>query len=458
MSCLQVDLDLVRRYNVPGPRYTSYPPATKFIDELSWSALADELIANNKESTRDLSLYFHLPFCQSLCWYCGCNTVITTDRTQSARYLDYLEKQLRQMSAILNPARRVVQLHFGGGTPTFLSPDEILRLGEMIHRYFRFRPHAEASVEIDPRRLTHQHLMALRKIGFNRVSLGVQDFNPEVQLAIHRIQPFDMTQRAIHWSRELGFQSVNIDLIYGLPHQTTATFRKTLDQVIDLDPERIALFSYAHVPWLKPAQKILEKTLPSAETKLAILKMAVEKLTAENRFTYIGMDHFALPTDELARAQRARKLHRNFQGYSTHAGADIYAFGVSGISQTANAYWQNEKDLPAFYRLLDESRAPISKGYLLTEDDKIRRETIMRLMCDLALNFHDIEERCGIRFCEYFVRELDSLVPLANDGLIRFTAFGLEVTPVGRLLIRNIASRFDAYYSAGEHKQFSKTI
>ena len=457
MSCLQVDLELVRRYNVPGPRYTSYPPATKFADGFEWSTLAGELIENNK-TTRDISLYFHIPFCQSLCWYCGCNTVITKDRRLSSVYLDYLEKQIRQMAAVINPARRVVQLHFGGGTPTFLSPGEIIRLGEIIHRHFRLKPNAEASVEIDPRHLTREHLLALRKVGFNRVSLGVQDFNPQVQLAIHRIQPYDLTSRVIHWTREFGFESVNVDLIYGLPHQTTATFRKTLDEVIALEPGRIALFSYAHVPWLKPAQRTLEKALPTADAKLAILKMAVEKLTADNRYTYIGMDHFARPTDELARAQAQRKLHRNFQGYSTHAGADIYAFGISGISQTTNAYWQNQKDLPEFYRLLDQNRAPISRGYLLTDDDKIRRETIMRLMCDLALNFSDIETRCGINFCNYFIRELDSLLPLADDGLIRFTTFGIEVTPVGRLLIRNIASHFDAYYSADEQKRFSKTI
>ena len=457
MSCLHVDLDLIRKYNVPGPRYTSYPPATKFQEKFDWSTLAGELIENN-QSSRDLSLYFHVPFCPSLCWYCGCNTVITTDHRQSTTYLDYLEKQIRQMGAIINPSRPVVQLHFGGGTPTFLSPDELLRLGEMIHTHFRVRPTAEAGVEIDPRRLTREHLVALRRIGFNRLSLGVQDFNPKVQVAIHRIQPLELTRRVIKWGRELGFESLNIDLIYGLPHQNPATFEATLNEVIDLNPDRIALFSYAHVPWLKPAQKILEQTLPSADTKLAILKMAVEKLTTGDRYTYIGMDHFARPSDELARAQAARRLHRNFQGYSTHAGADIYAFGLSGISQIENAYWQNEKDLPEFYGLLDQGRAPVSRAYIVTEDDKIRRETIMRLMCNLALNFAEIGSRCGINFFDYYARELESLAPLETDGLIRFTTFGLEVTPVGRLLIRNIATRFDAYYSADQEKRFSKTI
>ena len=457
MSQLKVDLDLVRRYNVPGPRYTSYPPATKFHD-LHWQDLAPELIANN-QSSRDLSLYFHLPFCQSLCWYCGCTTVITTDQHQSASYLDYLEKEMEQMGALLNPDRNVVQVHYGGGTPTFLKPDELRRLGARIHRQFRVSPQAEASVEIDPRRLSRDHLLALRETGFNRVSLGVQDFNPEVQLAIHRIQPLEMTRRVIHWVRELGFDSINIDLIYGLPHQTPVTFEKTIEEVIRLSPDRIALFSYAHVPWIKPAQKILERSnLPDAEAKLAIFKMAVEHLTAGNLFTYIGMDHFAGPSDPLARAQAAHQLHRNFQGYTTHAGTDIYAFGISGISQTENAYWQNEKELPRYYELLNRDEATVARGYLLTPDDHIRRETIMRFMCDLSLDFSDIGTRFGIQFENYFARELELLAPLEDDGLLRLTPLGLEVTPVGRLLIRNIATHFDAYYLVDQEKRFSRTI
>jgi oxygen-independent coproporphyrinogen-3 oxidase len=408
MSQLHVNLDLVRKYNVAGPRYTSYPPATKFTDQITWPQLAEELIANNKEA-RDLSLYFHVPFCQSLCWYCGCNTVITKDQGQSRVYLDYIKKQLDQMAAILNPARNVVQLHFGGGTPTFLTSDEILWLGQQIYSRFKVDPRMEAGVEIDPRRLTRKHLNALRFVGFNRASVGVQDFDPAVQLAIHRIQPLEQTQMVINWIRECGFESVNIDLIYGLPHQTVSSFEKTIDEVLRMNPDRIALFSYAHVPWLKPSQRVLEKALPTPEQKLQILKMAVEKLTANDNYVYIGMDHFAKPTDSLAISQRTRKLDRNFQGYSTSAGADIYAFGVSGISQTDNAYWQTEKELPKFYGALDQGKVPLAKAYLVTEDDRIRRETIKRVMCDLSLNFNKISEKFGINFLQYFAREIEGL-------------------------------------------------
>lgn len=457
MSQLHVDLNLVRKYNVAGPRYTSYPPATRFTEAVGWEQLADELIANNKEP-RDLSLYFHIPFCQSLCWYCGCNTVITKDTTKSAVYLNYLDRQVKQMRSVLHPSRKVKQLHFGGGTPTYLSPDQILALGQQISANFNLDPAMEAGVEIDPRRLTRKHLLALRVIGFNRVSLGVQDFDPVVQEAIHRIQPLEMTETVLHWVRDLGFQSVNIDLIYGLPHQTAKSFEKTLDEVLRLSPDRIALFSYAHVPWLKPSQRVLEKYLPTAEEKLGILKLAVEKLTYNDHYAYIGMDHFAKPSDDLAVAQRTGRLRRNFQGYSTAAGSDIYAFGISGISQTENAYWQNEKDLEGYYGALNAGRAPISKGYIINDDDKIRREVIMRIMCDLALDFGSIGEKFGINFFHYFPREIDSLAEMEKDGMIQATAKGFKVTPRGRLLIRNIAMRFDASQNTEASKRFSKTI
>jgi len=457
MSQLLVDLDLVRKYNLAGPRYTSYPPATKFSDQVSWPQLADELIASNR-GTADLSLYFHVPFCQSLCWYCGCNTVITKDQTQSRRYLGYLARQLDQMRAILNPARQVAQLHFGGGTPTFLAPEELLELGREIHERFKLKPGLEAGVEIDPRRLTRQHLSALRFIGFNRASIGVQDFDPAVQQAIHRIQPAELTRTVIRWVREAGFDSVNLDLIYGLPHQTVGSFEKTLEEILEINPDRIALFSYAHVPWLKPSQRALEKALPSPETKLQILKMAVEKLTAGDNYIYIGMDHFAKPGDSLALAQRTGTLDRNFQGYSTQAGADIYAFGVSGISQTENAYWQTEKDLNRYYAALDQGRVPLAKAYLVTEDDRIRRETIKRIMCDLSLDFFATGRKFGISFARYFAREIEGLVSMERDGLIRFTPSGFDVTPGGRLLIRNIAMQFDGYYQSEPEKRFSKTI
>ena len=458
MSTLKVDLDLVQKYNVPGPRYTSYPPATRFTDTLAWPDLAEKILENNR-TDRDLSLYFHLPFCETLCWFCGCTTVITSNHGVGKTYLDYLEKEVGQMNTLLNSRRKVVQLHWGGGSPTFLAPDEIRRLGDLIHKRFAFGDKVEAGVEIDPRRLTRDHVVALREVGFNRASLGVQDFDPAVQQAIHRIQPRDMTEQVLGWVREAGFQSVNFDLIYGLPHQTAESFNRTLDAVLELQPDRLAVFSYAHVPWVKPAQKILEqKVLPTPEVKLQLLKTVIERLTENNRYVYIGMDHFARPDDELAVAQRKKQLQRNFQGYSTHAGADIYSFGMSAISQIPDAYWQNQKELPEYYAALDAGNVPVHRGYLVTAEDKIRRDTIMRVMCDLSLNYAAMSQRLGIDFAAHFERELDALAGLETDGLVRRTAAGLEVTDMGRLFVRNIAMCFDNTLAPTGERKHSKTI
>ncbi|MGD1083605.1 MAG: oxygen-independent coproporphyrinogen III oxidase [Verrucomicrobiota bacterium] len=459
MSKLKVDLELVKKYNVPGPRYTSYPPAPQFTDQVRWPEVAGR-IAATRESQRGLSLYFHIPFCESLCWYCGCTTVITTQREKSALYLQYLEKEMRRISALLNPARQVVQIHLGGGTPTFLAPEEIRLLGKITRKYFTLAPDLEAGVEVDPRRLTRDHLAALREAGFNRASVGVQDFDPKVQEAVHRVQPRALTETTVGWLRSLGFASVNIDLIYGLPYQTAASFEKTLDGVLELGPERLAVFSYAHVPWIKPAQKILEQeaALPSPETKLGILKLVIEKLTENDQYTYIGMDHFARPGDELAVAQRNKTLQRNFQGYSTKGGADIYGFGMSSISQADGVYWQNLKSLPDYYAALDAGREPFAKGYILSDDDKIRRHTIMRLMCDLSLDYAALSKDLGIDFPACFAPELESMSDLEKDGLLRRDARGLVVNDVGRLFIRNIAMRFDRYLPAVQERRFSKTI
>jgi len=454
MSVLQVDLDLIRKYNVPAPRYTSYPPATRFAEIDADRVL--EAIRADYNSPRDLSIYFHLPFCQTLCWFCGCTTVITTKQSSSAQYLDYLDRELAFMAKRLNPGRKVAQLHFGGGTPTFLRPEEIRRLGQAIRSHFNYAPDIEAGVEIDPRRVVRDHISALRDAGFNRASLGVQDFNPEVQKAIHRIQTKEETQRSIEWLREDGFASLNIDLIYGLPHQTAASFEQTLNEVLALKPDRLAVFNYAHVPWLKPAQSIL-KTLPTPEVKLEILKHAIEHLTSSG-YDYIGMDHFARHDDELAVAQRNKSLQRNFQGYSTRGKTDIYAFGMSSISQSGDAYWQNQKELPAYYGALDAGQSPIFKGYFLTGDDKIRREAIMRLMCDMSMDFAALSHLLGIDFTDYFAAELKSLSDLEADGLIVSHDRGLTVTELGRLLIRNIAVRFDATNVRQEKSQFSKAI
>jgi len=458
MSMLKVDVELVKKYNVAGPRYTSYPPATKFTEAVKWPELAERILENNR-TERDLSLYFHIPFCETLCWYCGCTTVITLNHKQGTTYNQYLEKEVAQMSTLLNPRRKVVQLHWGGGSPTFLHPDEIRRLGEIIQRHFKFSYSIEAVVEVDPRRLTRDHIVALREIGFNRASLGVQDFDPVVQEAVHRIQPREMTEQVLGWVRELGFTSVNFDLIYGLPHQTVESFNRTLDIVLGLSPDRLAVFSYAHVPWVKPAQKILEnKVLPSAEVKLQLLKTVSERLTEDNRYVYIGMDHFARPNDELAVAQRQKQLQRNFQGYSTKAGSDIYAFGMSSISQTPEAYWQNEKDLNKYYAALDAGQIPLARGYFVTDEDKIRRETIMRVMCDLSLDYGAMSQRLGIPFASYFEREIESLAAFEADGLVQRTPTGLEITNTGRLFIRNIAMSFDNTLAPVGERKHSRTI
>jgi oxygen-independent coproporphyrinogen-3 oxidase len=457
MSTLKVDLALVEKYNVPGPRYTSYPPATQFHDRIQWAEL-EPLIEASQQDDANLSLYYHIPFCQTLCWYCGCTTVITTQHSQSQEYLRYLKREMELMAPRINPKRKVAQLHFGGGSPTFLSPQEIRELGGYIHDHFQFAPDIEASVEIDPRRMTPDHVTALREAGFNRASIGVQDFNPKVQEAVHRIQPRQETESVIQWVREAGFKSINVDLIYGLPFQTLETFENTLDQILEINPDRLAVFSYAHVPWIKPAQKILEDALPSPGTKLQILKRIIEKLTHEGRYVYVGMDHFARPDDELTLAQKNKTLQRNFQGYSTRGGADIHSFGMSSISQAAGAYWQNQKELKAYYAAIDQSRIPLAKGYVLTPEDKLRRLTIMRLMCDLSLDYAAMSRMLGIDFAKHFEAELASLDDLEQDELLTRDDSRLKVTETGRLFIRNIAMRFDAYLPSVKERRFSRTI
>ena len=458
MTALTVNLDLVKKYNVPGPRYTSYPPATKFANTVEWPSLLEKIAANN-QTGRGLSLYFHIPFCETLCWFCGCTTVITNNHGQARPYLDHLEKEMARMAKIIDAKREVVQLHWGGGSPTFLHPDEIRRLGETIRKYFRLSADIEAGVEIDPRRLTRDHIVALREIGFNRGSLGVQDFEPKVQESIHRNQPREMTQRVVDWARELGFGSLNFDLIYGLPHQTVESFGRTLDAVLEMQPDRLAVFSYAHVPWIKPAQKILEqKVLPPPEAKLQLLKTVIERLTENGRYVYIGMDHFAQPADELVLAQRNKTLQRNFQGYSTRGNADIFAFGMSAISQIPDAYWQNEKELPSYFAALDNDQPPFARGYVLSDEDKIRRETIMRVMCDLSLDYAAMSQRLGIDFPQHFANELTALAPFEADGLVRRSPHSVEVTDIGRLFIRNIAMCFDNTLAPEEERRHSRTV
>jgi oxygen-independent coproporphyrinogen III oxidase len=456
MTVLNVDIDLIKKYDVPGPRYTSYPTAPHFREDIDEQVVLDHIAANNA-SARELSLYFHIPFCQTLCWYCGCTTVIGKNRARTTRYLDTLDQEMARKSRHLNPDREVVQLHFGGGTPTFLTPEELRRLGASIHRHFRFSNDIEAAVEIDPRRIGKDHIQALRDIGFNRASLGVQDNNPIVQKAINRIQPMELTEQTVRWLRETGFGSLNIDLIYGLPHQTVSSFEQTIDEVLALNPDRFAIYSYAHVPWIKPAQKILEKeNLPSADAKLAMHKMIIEKLTGEG-FVYIGMDHFARTDNELAIAQRTGRLQRNFQGYSTWGGADIYGFGMSSISQIGPLYLQNPREIDDYYDGVANHDFPIHKAFVLSDDDRIRRNLIMHLMCDARLDFEDLADDLGVDVRHYFASELADLGDLVADGLLDVDTDGITVTDKGRLLLRNIAMRFDAYLDRGP-RRFSRTI
>jgi oxygen-independent coproporphyrinogen-3 oxidase len=349
-------------------------------------------------------------------------------------------------------------MHLGGGTPTFLRPDEIRKLGSILHKHFGEMPDCEAGVEVDPRRLTKEHVTALWEAGFNRASMGVQDNNAKVQEAVHRIQPMEITSQSVEWLRETGFKSINIDLIYGLPFQTESSYEKTLEEIISLSPNRLAVFSYAHVPWIKPAQKILERdNLPSPETKLNLLKLIIEKLTTEG-YVYIGMDHFARPDDELAIAQARKTLQRNFQGYSTFGGADIHAFGMSSVSQIPDAYWQNIKELKEYYQAVDDGKTPIAKGYIVSGDEKKYRTVITRLMCDLSLDYDDLSDRLDIDFRDEFTDSLAGLQDMVDDGLLTRNESGLSVTNAGRLFIRNIAMRFDPNIESSSTTRYSMTI
>ncbi len=441
-----LDLALIRKYSVAGPRYTSYPPATKFTTEMT-SADVDAAIADdNRSSASPLSLYFHLPFCETRCWFCGCNTVITQRRDAAKEYLDDLAREMRLTAQRIDRRRPVTQIHLGGGTPTFFPPDELRRLGALIAEVFPYRSaECEFSVEVDPRRLTLDHVRALHEIGVNRASLGVQDTNPRVQLAIHRLQPQAVNEAAFEWLRSLGFGSINVDLIYGLPLQTPASFSRTIDDVLALNPDRLSVFSYAHVPWIKPAQRIFEQKgeLPDAEAKLAMFAVAHEQLTAAG-FVDIGLDHFARPDDSLARAQRAGTLHRNFQGYSTQAGASLYGFGISSISSTPDTYRQNFKTLPEWRAALDSGHLPVERGVRLTVDDQRRRTIIMRLMCDRRIHYAEMSRQLGVNLGLTYEMEMRRIFAFEDDGLVAFTNEGFEVTAAGAPLLRVIAMAFDA--------------
>ena len=458
---VNVDLQLLKRYDRPGPRYTSYPTAPLFSAAFTPDDLRREIVATNPPgASTDVSLYFHFPFCDTLCYFCGCTMLITRDRGRIEEYNRYLRKEIDAIAPMIAPDRRVVQVHWGGGTPTHLFPDQIREMGEYIRRSFRIDPSAEMSVEIDPRELTREHLVALHDAGFNRMSMGVQDFDAEVQEAVNRVQPESMSRRVYDWARELGFTSINLDLIYGLPFQTPGSFETTVNKVIGFGPDRIAAFNYAHVPWLKPHQKLIRpEDLPSPEAKLEILKMTIEMLSSGG-YEYIGMDHFARPADELARAQKSKTLYRNFQGYSTKSGADLYGFGMSAISHFRESYAQNTKDIPAYYRALDEGRFATRVGYRMTADDQIRKFVIMRLMCDLELDRRQVERNFGIVFDTYFASSLQGLSRFVDDGLVTLEGETISIVGAGRLLLRNIAMCFDAYLEtmSGNKPVFSRTV
>lgn len=444
-------MDLIRKYSIPGPRYTSYPPATKFTDDLAALDLDAAFAEDNRPEAGPVSLYFHLPFCETRCWFCGCNTVITQRRDAAREYLMDLAREMRLTAERMDRHRPVTQIHLGGGTPTFFPPDQLRQLGALIREIFPQRsPACEFSVEIDPRRLTEDHVRALQEIGANRASLGVQDTNPRVQLAIHRIQPQAVNEQAFAWLRTHGFRSINVDLIYGLPLQTVASFRQTVDDVLGLAPDRLSVFSYAHVPWIKPAQKIFDdrEQLPDAEQKLGMFVGAHQQLTVAG-LVDIGLDHFARPDDSLAVAQRAGTLHRNFQGYSTQAGASLYSFGVSSISATPDTYRQNFKTLPEWRAALDAGQLPVERGLRLSAEDRRRRTIIMRLMCDRRLNFAELSRGLGIEFAAAYAAECEGLQDLLNDGLLARSPGGIEVTEAGRPLLRVIAMRFDPLFVAG---------
>lgn len=441
---MKIDRNLLKQFDTPTPRYTSYPTA------LSFGALTNDDLDNGMPGSGPLSIYFHLPFCRSLCWYCACTKVITRDQSQSAAYLLRLQKEFLRRLHVMQ-GREVVQMHLGGGTPTFFRPDELRQLGAMVRDALPFAASAEVSVEIDPREVTHEHVLALRDAGFNRASLGVQDHNPTVQKIIHREQPLEQTQQVIKWLKDEGFSAINVDLIYGLPGQTAQSFEQTVNDVISLRPDRLAVYSYAHVPWAAPAQKLLERSpIPSADQKIELFAQATDQLV-DAGWQHIGMDHFALPDDPLAQALRAGGLRRNFQGYSTWKGTDIHGFGVSSISQTKDLYFQNTRDLEQWNAKIDMGRDTIDRGVKLSQDDQLRREVIMAIMCSTRVDFKTFPD-----FEATFAPELKALSDFEANGLLTRDARGFDVTPLGRYFVRNIAATFDVYRK--QQTGFSKAV
>jgi oxygen-independent coproporphyrinogen-3 oxidase len=452
--------DLIRRYDVAGPRYTSYPTAADFHTGISPERYAAWAQASNA-AQGPLSLYFHIPFCARVCFYCACNKIITNNRSRAQPYLDRLYREIALQGALYDRGRPVEQLHWGGGTPTFLTTEQMQELMAVTGEHFQLLEgdRGEYSIEIDPREVHDDTIAALRALGFNRLSLGVQDFDPRVQKAVNRIQPESMTFGVIAEARRTGFRSVSLDLIYGLPLQSEASFAATVDKVLEVRPDRLSVFNYAHMPErFKTQRQIDAAELPSPDEKLRILQRTTEQLLAAG-YVYIGMDHFARPEDELAIAQREGTLYRNFQGYSTHADCDLVAMGVTSIGKVGHHYIQNRRDIEDYYADLDAGRLPVFRGYELDEDDVLRRQVINELICHFRLDFAVIERDFSIRFGDYFATELDELAAMERDGLLALDGEGIRVHPAGRLLIRNICMVFDRYLRARQPGQtFSRVI
>lgn len=457
---LQIDSALLRKFDVSGPRYTSYPTADRFVEAFDEITYRGWLAKRNVGGiSHALSLYVHLPFCDTVCYYCGCNRIITANHGRSTKYVEYLSREIRLQSGQLRDRRRVRQMHWGGGTPTFLDETELSGLMRVLREHFEFDPGGENSIEVDPRKLGDEKVALLTDLGFNRISLGVQDFDSAVQLAVNRIQTVEETARVVAAARRHGFRSVNIDLIYGLPKQHPAGFARTLDQVITCAPERIALYSYAHLPALfKPQRRILDADLPAPEVKLELLMTGIQKLLAAG-YVYIGMDHFALPADDLAVAQRQGRLYRSFQGYSTFGEADLIGMGVSAIGKIGPTYSQNVKTLDEYYDRIERGQLPVMRGIELTADDLLRRAVIQALSCHFEVSMEAFESAHLIDFRSYFRAELRELLAYAADGLVEVDGDWVTVTPKGRLLVRVLCMVFDKYLrQVTERARYSKVI
>lgn len=452
------DPALLRRFDVPGPRYTSYPTADRFVEAFDAQVLSNWL-GKRADATAPLSLYVHLPFCATVCYYCACNKVITKDHSRGRDYLTALRKEADLIASRLTGSRQIEQLHFGGGTPTFLSNDELRELMALLTERFPMAPKGEYSIEVDPRSTPPDKVAVLGELGFNRISVGVQDFDPQVQKAVNRIQSFEMTQATIEAARKADFKSVNLDLIYGLPKQSRATFARTLDKVLVLSPERVALYHYAHLPErFKPQRRIDAADLPSPQEKMGIMLDAIGRLTQAG-YQYIGMDHFAKGADDLARAQQQGRLHRNFQGYSTRPDCDLIGLGVSAISKIGPTYSQNVRELDEYYDRLKQDQLPTARGVLLDMDDLVRRSVIMSLMCHFEVSKEAIEQAHLVKFDEYFRRELAELKPFEDEGLVENTREWISVLPRGKLLVRAIAMGFDRYIKNDERvRKYSKIV